>query len=222
MATATSQGRRPPPPVRVEPYDGAQVTVRIRRLEPGEWRDLLLQHPPREQDVTPWNETSLPPALFAASVVEVDDGDGVREGIGAAEAQHWWDEWPEDAAESLLLACVRASSPHRLDWALRALRADARLALEASYCAEKGIDLAAFDAWSERGRDLVLAAWVASKDTCPGCSVPSWAMKDRDAADTDVITCVHCETRKQATDSIPEEARARAHVVTHLNRAGGR
>lgn len=219
MTTATAT-RGVDRTVRVDPYGDGPITVTIRPLGREQWRDLTARHPARDTDDAPWNTDTFPPALLAASVTEVDDGDAIRAGIGVAEARHWWDEWPEDAAEALFLACIQASAPSSIEWALHALRRDPRLALEAGYCAEQGIDPAVFDTWTPRGRDLVLAAWVASKDHCAGCGVPSWAMRDRDAASVELVPCVHCETRHALLEDVPADHKHRVHAVVHLTRHG--
>lgn len=196
---------------RLRPYDGDPVEVTVTGLDRPAWWALLAQHPPRDGERGLWHEDTFAPALIEACT-----------GTDLDTARERWDEWPADAAEDLYLACVRASAPTSVDWAVHALRRDDRLALEAGYCADKGIPHSTFAAWPVRDQDLILAAWTAARDTCPGCGAPSWAMRDPTAMAWKPVACVHCEDKPAVLKDIPEDQRHRIHLtLQHTDQPGG-
>lgn len=176
---------------RVELGDGPRdvPVVGVSRLQ---WRRLLTAH---------HDEDDFTVHLIAACTTLTPD-----------EAREVWDESPVDVATGLQDACLAASMPRDLDWAERAIAADGRLAEELRFCQTAGMSHTVFLGWDPDDQDLAVAALRASRDHCPGCGVPSAAMGNPEAAHLESRTCLHCQARNAAQDSVPADLRAYTHL----------
>lgn len=175
----------------------------VSPLDPIAYAALVDGHPPDRSDPPGlgWSQQTFPPALIAACT-----------GADVADADRAWRTWPADVVESLLELCLELCSPGSIDWALRRLDDDARLALELEYCAPRGVAHDVFLGWARRSQDLALAWTVRRADRCPGCGVPTADMDDPLAAEVDLRRCETCGHRKQVTGSVPEDERDTIHA----------
>lgn len=180
--------------------------MRTVRVDLGEPVDVPILGMPRdvwsqfgdEHDLT--DEDAYAPALIAACT-----------GWDIDTAQEAWDDWPADAALSLLVACVEESVPNG-DWAHARIKADAHLAAELAVCREYRIPLSAFHAWPDRDQDLALAQYVQSLDHCPGCGAPTEAMKNPALVRLTSKNCLVCLQKHRALDDMPAEMRSHTHL----------
>ena len=78
--------------------DGSTADIRIRALPRKQYRELLEDNPPAEDDTeAEWNPDTFPPALIAASCIDPV--------FTLEQAQQLWDEWEAAEAAPLFLAC---------------------------------------------------------------------------------------------------------------------
>lgn len=179
---------------------GEPADITVRGLTRPQWTTLLDSHPPRDGE-TGWNEDTFPPALIAACT-----------SFTAADAESWWIETPEDAAEALFAECLRQSVPGSWEWARRLLKRNPRRMAEVELCNHAGIPLSEFLTWPADDQDLALAAHEVGRDHCPGCGVPTAAMEDPEAAEVVKRPCLHCMARAAVQDDIPADQRGHVHV----------
>lgn len=182
--------------VRVELGDGPE-TVPVTGLSRAAWSAFLDEHDLDDDD-------AYAPDLIAACT-----------GKTGVEAQEAWDEWPVDAAYTLLEGCLRASRPC-FEWAHDRIREDGHLATELAVCAEQGISLTDFHARSVRDQDLALAQYVESRDTCPGCGMPSRTMKDPRLGKVTDHRCVHCQRLRAIGEDMPDEIKPYTHLIVSV------
>lgn len=166
---------------------------------------LVEDHPPKPGERLLWNEHTFPPELIAACT-----------GRTVAWATEFWHNGEIDATEDVLETCIRLSGPGLWTWASWRLRRDPRLSMELRLCNKAGISHSHFlggpAEWTDRDRDLALAALEADLDRCPGCGVRREDMQNPDAADVEQFPCVHCELKAQMWAAIPDGERNRVHL----------
>lgn len=180
--------------------DGASVDIAVRQISRLAWARLRDAHPSAKGGL--WDEDTFPPALIAACT-----------GFTLEQAREAWDHWPATDAEALFAACIRASAPASWQWATERFRVDGRLALEVRVASRMGIAHSVFASWSSRDQDLALASAEAEASRCPGCGAPAAAMRDPRKADVIVESCLMCQAKAAAVDSIPPEQRGHTHVM---------
>lgn len=182
---------------------GDAVVLTVAGLEPAAYAALVDAHPPGRGDPPglPWSEATFPPALIAAST-----------GLAPEADAQLWDEGTPDVAEPLLELCLELSSPGSVDWALRRLAGDDRLALELDYCGPRGIAHSQFLTWPDRDRDLALAWLLARAGRCPGCGTPTADMGDPLAAEFEFRRCEVCSLKAEIEKGIPDAERGHIHL----------
>lgn len=185
---------------------GESLHLTVTGLDRLAFDQLVEDHAPRPGEDLLWNDATFPPELIAACT-----------GRSLAWAEHFWHASEVDEAEDVFEVCLRQSGPGLWTWATWRLQRDPRVRLELRLCNKAGISHSHFlggpRVWTERDRDLALAALELDLDRCPGCGVAREDMQDPDAAEIVQDSCVHCELKAHMWNAIPEAERDRVHLM---------